>query len=152
MVRPIEYRAAELWPAILEQIANGSSLSAIARQKGAPSYSWLKTATRNDPELRKRYEQAVEDRADLLAEEIERLADEPIPEGLDGPGLSAWVQRQRLRVDARKWTASKLRPKAWGDALQLKVEGMTVQAAHLEAVRALCQGNVIDHESDTEDA
>jgi hypothetical protein len=107
----------EFWPAILEQIGAGSSLSAIARQPGAPSYAWMKQALRENEELRKRYQDACDDRADLLAEDIERLADEEIPEGLDGPGRSAWVQRQRLRVDARKWTASKLRPKQWGDRL-----------------------------------
>jgi hypothetical protein len=117
MSRPIKYPMDQLWPAILEQIGAGSSLSAIARQPGAPSYAWMKQALRENEELRKRYQDACDDRADLLAEDIERLADEEIPEGLDGPGRSAWVQRQRLRVDARKWTASKLRPKQWGDRL-----------------------------------
>ena len=117
MSRPIKFPMNEFWPAILEQIGAGSSLSAIARQPGAPSYAWMKQALRENEELRKRYQDACDDRADLLAEDIERLADEEIPEGLDGPGRSAWVQRQRLRVDARKWTASKLRPKQWGDRL-----------------------------------
>ena len=37
------------------------------------------------------YQQAVEDRADRLAEELMELADTPIPEGLDCPGRSVWM-------------------------------------------------------------
>jgi hypothetical protein len=31
------------------------------------------------------------------------------------------VQLKRLRVDAMKWTASKLRPKAWGEHVSVDV-------------------------------
>ena len=117
MTAPIKFEAETIFPAILENIANGDSLSAISRRDGAPSYSWLKMIIRENPALREKYAEACEDRADLLAEEIERLADEEIPADLDGPSKSAWIQWQRLRVDARKWTASKLRPKQWGDRL-----------------------------------
>ena len=44
-----------------------------------------------------------------------------MPEGLDGPGRSAWVQQLRLRVDVRKWAASKLKPKTYGERLDLSV-------------------------------
>ena len=33
------------------------------------------------------------------------------------------INRDRLRVDARKWAASKLAPKKYGDASTLKLEG-----------------------------
>jgi hypothetical protein len=116
---------------ILEAIGNGQSLSAISRQDGAPSYSWLKMTLRENPPLRAMYQQACEDRADLLAEEIERLADEEIPADLDGPTMSAWIQRQRLRVDARKWTASKLRPKQWGEKITVDAPVFTVNIREL---------------------
>lgn len=32
------------------------------------------------------------------------------------------MQRQRLRFDALRWTASKLRPRAWGDSVAVAVE------------------------------
>lgn len=32
---------------------------------------------------------------------------------------SAWVAWQRNRVDARKWVASKLKPKAYGERVQV---------------------------------
>ena len=125
MTAPIKFEAETIFPAILENIANGDSLSAISRRDGAPSYSWLKMIIRENPALREKYAEACEDRADLLAEEIERLADEEIPADLDGPSKSAWIQRQRLRVDTRKWTASKLRPRLWGDKTTVEVTNTT---------------------------
>ncbi len=111
-----------VWPTILEAIANGAALStALKCASPSPSYAWAKGQLRSDPELKTAYQQAVEDRADRMAEELMELADTPMPEGLDGPGRSAWVQQMRLRVDVRKWAASKLKPKTYGDRLDLSV-------------------------------
>ena len=111
-----------VWPEVLDAIANGAALStALKCACPSPSYAWAKGQLREDPELKRAYQQAVEDRADRLAEELMELADTPMPEGLDGPGRSAWVQQMRLRVDVRKWAASKLKPKTYGERLDLSV-------------------------------
>jgi hypothetical protein len=116
------YDPKNVWPKVLEAIANGAALStAIKCVSPAPSYAWAKIQLRTDPELKVNYQQAVEDRADRLAEELMELADTPMPEGLDGPGKAAWVQQMRLRVDVRKWAASKLKPKTYGERLDLSV-------------------------------
>jgi len=116
------YDPKTVWPTILEAIANGAALSsAIKFASPPPSYAWAKLQLRTDPALKVAYQQAVEDRADRLAEELMELADTPMPEGLDGPGRSAWVQQMRLRVDVRKWAASKLKPKTYGERLDLSV-------------------------------
>jgi hypothetical protein len=44
-----------------------------------------------------------------------------MPEGLKGPEASAWVQQKRLQVDARKWVASKLKPRTYGDKIDVSV-------------------------------
>lgn len=111
-----------VWPQVLDAIANGAALStALKCASPSPSYAWAKGQLRSGPELKLAYQQAVEDRADRLAEELMELADTPMPEGLDGPGRSAWVQQMRLRVDVRKWSASKLKPKTYGERLDLSV-------------------------------
>ena len=116
------YDPKTVWPQVLAAIANGAALStALTRVSPSPSYAWAKLQLRNSHELKAAYHQAVEDRADRLAEELMELADTPMPEGLDGPGRSAWVQQMRLRVDVRKWAASKLKPKTYGDRLDLSV-------------------------------
>ena len=148
MVRPIVYDPATIWPVVLESIANGHSLSSILRQHDFPSYSWAKAQLRRDSDLRRQYDQAIEDRADRLAEELIELADEPMPEGLDGPGMSAWVQKLRVRIDVRKWSASKLRPRAYGDRLEVAVPtpGISILQALEAAHRRVTEGLTIDGE------
>jgi len=103
-------------------IANGAALStAIKHITPSPSYAWAKQQLRNDPELKRAYQQSVEDRADRLAEEIIQLCDTEMPEGLDGPGRSAWVQHLRVKIDSRKFIAAKLKPKTYGERLDLSV-------------------------------
>lgn len=116
------YDPQKIFPPILEAIANGAALStALKSASPPPSYAWAKMQIKNNPELKLAYHQAVEDRADRLAEELMEIADTPMPQGLDGPGRSAWVQQMRLRVDVRKWAASKLKPKTYGERLDLSV-------------------------------
>jgi hypothetical protein len=86
-----------------------------------PSYSYCKEKLREDHELRRSYDQAIEDRADRLADELIALAWTPPPEGLDGRGMSAWVQHLRIKIDVLKWTASKLKPRTWGDRIEMSV-------------------------------
>lgn len=122
MAAPRIFDPAVVWPAILDNIANGDSLpAALAKIDPAPSHSWAKLALRSNKALHDAYQQAIEDRADRLADELIELADSRMPEGLDGPAMSAWVQQLRLRVDARKWAASKLRPRVYGDRLDVSV-------------------------------
>jgi hypothetical protein len=126
-----------VWPTILEAIANGAALStALKCASPSPSYAWAKGQLRSDPKLKTAYQQAVEDRADRMAEELMELADTPMPEGLDGPGRSAWVQQMRLRVDVRKWATSKLKPKTYGERLDLSVTNDQISiTAALEAAQ-----------------
>ena len=116
------YDPALIWPSILRDIANGSSLASALRKPGMPSYQWAKMQLRNDSELHKHYEQAVVDRADYLAEEMLELADTPPPKDLEGPALNAWVQQLKLRIDARKWGAARMNRARWGDQLQVQMD------------------------------
>ena len=109
------------WQTICEQMSLGKSLSTAIKAEGMPSYHAVMLMVKNNPEFRTMYEKAIESRADRLAEEILELADEQMPEGLEGPLASAWVQQKRMQVDARKWVASKLKPKVYGDRIDVAV-------------------------------
>jgi hypothetical protein len=132
--------SAEVWSRLLPLIATGASLPAALRQlpEPRPSLWWAKMSIRNDPDLAERYRAAQELRADALADEIVALADEPMPAGLQGTEASAWVQQMRLRVDARKWTASRLFPRQWGDRVEvgIDVSAQISIASALEAANA----------------
>jgi hypothetical protein len=130
------FDAESIWPKLLQDIAGGASLTAALRRlQPSPSYWWAKDQLRRDPELRARYQEAVEDRADRLAEELLELADSKIPQDLDGPARSAFVQQLRLRVDARKWAAAKLRPRTYGDRVDVSLQEtrISIHAAIAEA-------------------
>lgn len=143
MSRPAVFDPELIWPTILQDIAGGASLTAALRRlRPSPSYWWAKDALRRDPRLRASYIEACEDRADRLAEELLELADSSMPEGLDGPGRSAWVQQLRLRVDARKWIAAKLKPRQYSERIDFEVRhtSISITAALAEADRRVFEG------------
>ena len=146
MGRKVVFQPEAIWPVLLADIASGASLTAaLGKVKPSPSYWWAKDQLRRNPELRARYAEACEDRADRLAEQLLELADTPIPEGLDGPGKSAWVQQLRLRVDARKWIACKLKPRQYGDRIDMEVRhtSISITAALAEAERRVFEGKAV---------
>lgn len=145
-----------IWFDICEQISTGRSLSSVLKAPGMPSYPCAMLMIRNNAEFRSMYDKAIEDRADRLAEEIIELADEEIPEGLEGSQASAWVQKKRMQVDARKWVASKLHSKRYGDRLDVAVTDnrISVMDALREAKQRVLtdESNVVDVEVKTAEA
>jgi len=109
------------WLEMCRQISEGRSLSTALKSDGMPSYYTAMMMLRNNLDFRAMYEKAIESRADRLAEEILELADESMPSGLEGAQASAWVQQKRLQVDARKWVAAKLKPKVYGERIDVSV-------------------------------
>lgn len=126
MGRPSDY-SPEIADLICERIADGVSLREICRTEDMPSkaavFRWLAAHA----EFRDQYARAREAQADALADELLDIADDGDNDwmerkGEDGQSLG-WrengeaIQRSRLRVDTRKWIASKLKPKKYGDKL-----------------------------------
>ena len=110
---------------ICTQLSEGKSLRNILNGMTGVSMSmvmrWL-----NDEryrEFREQYTRAREAQAEIMADEIKDIADDdPMEEWMTKAGKvvrrdSAGVNRNRLRVDARKWVAAKLLPKKYGDHL-----------------------------------
>lgn len=142
--RPVTLNPAEVWPEVLSHIASGDALTtALKRLEPAPSYSWAKQQLRENAALQAAYRVAIEDRADALADDIIALADSEPPAHLDGPALSAWVQQLKLRIHAREWTSSKLRPRVYGERLDLSVQHTQISIlaalAMAEQRVALCE-------------
>ncbi len=99
---------------VCERIAQGDSLVKVCRQAWAPSYSTVMKWLRDSAEFSQMYARAREDQADWHADEIVAIADEATADD---------VQVAKLRVDARKWTASKLKPRKYGDRLSQEISG-----------------------------
>lgn len=133
MGRPAKYNK-QLANEICEWMASGRSLTSYCNTPGNVSYptimSWLWKDTEYREDFLKQYERSRQMQADFHADEILDIADDgknDFMERYNRAGESYIVvdaeniQRSRLRVDARKWVASKLRPKKYGDATSIKM-------------------------------
>jgi hypothetical protein len=117
MARPSEYckdKAAD----ICARLAEGQSLRRICALENMPDvktvYRWMGA----NEEFRQQYALAREDQADTLADEIIDISDDQTED----------PQSRRVRIDTRKWVASKLKPKKYGDKTDhnLQVAGKLV--------------------------
>ena len=106
----------------LRQILKADTTGVLPAQSTV--YDWLL----RQPSFAEQYARAREEQADTNADEILEIADEMPPEFTDDKGRTyldqTFIQWQKNRIDARKWTAMKLKPKKYGDKLGLHgVEG-----------------------------
>ena len=121
--RPTKYTT-ELADKICELTATTSkSLRSICNELDlgvSTVLDWL--ASGKYKEFSDKYARAKALQADAMFEEIIEIADDEAKDLLDGEfgqqGNAAAVQRAKLRVDARKWAASKLAPKKYGDKIE----------------------------------
>lgn len=104
----------DIFDRICERIADGESLRSICEDEDMPArvnvIRWLE----KDEALRNQYARARELQADQEFDEIKVIADLASAED---------VQVARLRVDARRWRAGKLRPKVYGDKVDVEHGG-----------------------------
>jgi len=106
---PVEF-SQELFDEICERIADGESLRSICRDSHMPNKASVFRWLGSNAELSDQYARARSAQADSLFDDILEITDLAEPES---------AQVARLRVDARKWMAGKLRPKVYGDKLEL---------------------------------
>lgn len=130
MGRPSKYTD-EIADKICERLALGESILKICSGEEMPSeraiYRWLES----NEEFRQNYARAREQQADHYAAEIIDLADKDRicekrtikPDGGEEIVIVDQTDRTRLQIDARKWYASKLAPKKYGDKVQAEVTG-----------------------------
>lgn len=126
---------------ICEGIADGLSLRTICLRDNMPSratvFKWL-----NDVEgFSDQYARAREEQAETLADEIVSIADDKsFDTNVNEQGYESanteWISRSKLRVDARKWVASKLKPKKYGDKIQQELSGDLNIGFHEALVKA----------------
>jgi hypothetical protein len=101
-----------------------------AENDDIPKRAWIVQRLFDTPAFAAKYARAKEAQADLFAEEIIEIADTPVEatkttlkDGKTETVTGDAVDRSRLQVDARKWLAGKLRPKKYGDKLDIEQSG-----------------------------
>lgn len=121
MGRPTIYTD-ELAAEICRRIVEGESLTRICKDEGMPNVSSVYLWLFKNKDFSNQYARAREDQADTYSDQIVDIGEEvPMMVITDEDGKvtkridPAGVNRNRLRVDARKWVAAKLKPKKYGD-------------------------------------
>lgn len=121
----------EIEDEILTRIGKGQSVVEICADDWLPSQSTLYKRLAADAEFAKRYACAREVQADTIFDEILQIADDARNDWMErqGEDSAGWIangehiQRSKLRIEARKWMAGKLRPKVYGEKLELDHSG-----------------------------
>lgn len=108
---------------ICERVASGEPLTKITMDESMPSYGAVCKWLLEHEEFVEMYARAKEDMADFLADDLMRISDEYPVVDVNGKLDSAWVQWQRNRIDVRKWTAAKLKPRKYGDKVVNEHQG-----------------------------
>ena len=141
----------ELADRVCEKIAQGYSMRTVCTPDDMPSISTLFKWIREKPEFSQQYARATEERTEAMAEDILDIAD-------DGSNDLMTIQkgdasyevenrevtnRSRLRVDTRKWLMSKMKPKKYGEKLDLTSDG--------KALPTPIYGGISKHDSNQKD-
>lgn len=113
------------------------------------SWATLAAYINANPERIEQYARAREAQADKFVEDIIQIADDGsrdtyIDENGNVRTDQEVIARSRLRVDARKWLASKMAPKKYGE----KIEADVKHSGSLEVTQI--KRTIIDHADDTD--
>lgn len=103
--RPTDY-SEEIADTICTRLAEGESLKRICDDPAMPARSSVFLWLQKHPEFSDKYRQARLWQADTHADEIVDIADEAVDRD-NAPAI-------KVRVDARIWVASRMRPRSYG--------------------------------------
>ncbi len=98
---------------ILTEMRNGRSLREVCKANDWPLttiYDWLQR------DYAEQYAQAQEARADVLFDELVEIADAPMTDKVE-------VMQAKLKIDTRKWIMSRMKPKKYGDKVDVSMDG-----------------------------
>lgn len=130
--RPSEFTQ-ELADKICAELAMGVSLRSICRKEEMPSLQTIFNWFRTKEGFVEQYARAKEESADAMSEEILDISDDGTNDWMEDQYMKGkspgWkvngeaVQRSKLRVDTRKWIMSKMKPKKYGEKLDMTTNG-----------------------------
>lgn len=128
--RPTNY-SQKLADEICHQLAQGLSLRTVCKSEEMPAISTVFNWFRTKKGFVEQYARAKQESADAMAEEILDIADDGsndfmvITKGNKEYEVEnkEVTNRSRLRVDTRKWIMSKMKPKKYGDKLDVTSNG-----------------------------
>jgi Helix-turn-helix domain of resolvase len=137
--RPTKY-SKELADQICDRVANSEKgLRAIAKEFNIATSTIMKWLN-EESYFSEQYTHAKELQADYMVESMLDIADDTSKDSIfteNGERVnSEWINRSKLRVDTRKWIASKLLPKKYGDKTDITTNGKEINIPIIEWVKS----------------
>ena len=130
--RPTSYTQ-ELADKICEQLAVGYSMRTVSKEPNMPSVETIFRWIRTYPEFNDQYARAKREAADAMSEDLLDIADDGTNDWMEDnydkgktPGYALNgenIQRSKLRVDTRKWLMAKMKPRIYGEKLDMTTDG-----------------------------
>lgn len=140
-LRHVEYE--QIFERVVEDIYRGRSLqSLIEDDHRVVSYEDFLRWIKRDPQRHERFKEAQEMRTEFLAGEILQIAD-----GVDSIDSSApeTVNRDKLRIDTRKWLMGAHNKKRYGETKQIELGGtISITEALAQARARVIEAEVVD--------
>ena len=140
-LRHVEYE--QIFERVIEDVYRGRSLqSLIEDDHRLVSYEDFLRWVKRDPQRHERFKEAQEMRTEFLAGEILEIAD-----GVDSIDASApeTVNRDKLRIDTRKWLMGAHNRKRYGETKQIEVGGtISITEALQQAQMRVIEAEVLD--------
>lgn len=131
----------ELCDEMLALIAGGKSVNTITKIAGFPSmptfFKWLRLY----PEFANNYARAKEEAAEAYAEQILEVNDKVLASKLD-------ANSARVVSDNLKWISGKLKPKKYGDRIDLTTDGEKLPTPLIYIPQELSYRQVTDNRVD----
>jgi len=137
----LEYE--QIFERVVEDIYRGRSLQALIQDDHrAISYEDFLRWVKRDPQRYERFKEAQEMRTEFIAAEILEIAD-----GVDAidPSSSDTVNRDKLRIDTRKWLMGAHNKKRYGEVKSIELGGtISITEALAQAQARVIESEVID--------
>ena len=132
MGRPSEF-SQDIADRICAGLADGQSMRTVCAAEDMPDKSTVFRWLRTNKDFCDQYTRAKEESADALTDEMLEISDDATNDWMErhneeGANVG-WqvngehIQRSRLRIETRKWLASKLKPKKYGERVSTELTG-----------------------------
>jgi len=133
--RPTDYTL-ELSDEICARLSEGESMRSVCRDDAMPVLTTIFRWLRTKPEFKQQYDIAKEESAESHADQMIDIADNEVSQPVLEDGLplvidgkivmkidQTAIAHAKLRIDTRKWAASKLNPRKYGEKQQIEHSG-----------------------------
>ncbi len=128
--RPSEYTQ-EIADSICEELALGKSLRTVCASDDMPAIKTVFNWFRAYPEFLQQYARAKQESADAMGEDALYISDTPqvgIVRTVKADGSveereEDMLGHRRLQVETRKWLMAKMKPKKYGDKIDVTSDG-----------------------------